>query len=275
MAAGFRGFRRAIQSSTIIRPFFGQDCTDSRPTADDIGRNKVNASELHTDAKRNRCPESCRYPGRPPDERLAHAYEEIKRADEQLTQMSERLAKIEGDTPRPAPAAPAPQSQPAPVAEPPPVQVSPEHVAPSQVSPAKPASRSPMALLMAAGFVVTALVLSAYGGGIVTRWAPQLGSARSSPPEGPTLAAQSAPSMVQVASAEAVQLPATPKATSQEATPQATPSQPTPPRATSLAQAQTTPPDAAPPAAAPPAVHRRQPQRRPIKPSCCRRSRAI
>ena len=189
-----------------------------------------------------------------PDERLAHAYEEIKRADEQLTQMSERLAKIEGDTPRPAPAAPAPQSQPAPVAEPPPVQVSPEHVTPSQVSPAKPASRSPMALLMAAGFVVTALVLSAYGGGIVTRWAPQLGSARSSPPEGPTLAAQSAPSMVQVASAETVPLPATPKATSQEATPQATPSQPTPPRATSLAQAQTTPPDAAPPAAAPPAV---------------------
>ena len=43
-----------------------------------------------------------------PDERLAHAYEEIKRADEQLTQMSERLAKIEGDTPRPAAAAPAP-----------------------------------------------------------------------------------------------------------------------------------------------------------------------
>jgi hypothetical protein len=189
-----------------------------------------------------------------PDERLAHAYEEIKRADEQLTQMSERLAKIEGDTPRPAPAAPAPQSQPAPVAEPPPVQVSPEHVAPSQVSPAKPASRSPMALLMAAGFVVTALVLSAYGGGIVTRWAPQLGSARSSPPEGPTLAAQSAPSLVQVASAETVPLPATPKATSQEATSQATPSQPTPPRATSLAQAQTTPPDAAPPVAAPPAV---------------------
>jgi len=107
-----------------------------------------------------------------------------------------------------------------------------------------------MALLLAAGFVVTALVLSAYGGGIVTRWAPQLGSTRSSPPEGPTLAAQSAPSIVQVASAETAQLPAT----LETAAPQAAPPQPTPPQATSLAQAQTAPPDAAPPAAAPPAV---------------------
>lgn len=185
------------------------------------------------------------------DERLAHAYEEIKRADEQLTQMSERLAKIEGDTPRPAAAAPAPQSQaePSPAAEAPPTEASTAQVPPP---PAKSASRSPMALLMAAGFVVTALVLSAYGGGIVTRWAPQLGSARSSPPEGPTLAAQSAPSMVQVASAESVPLPATPRATPQEAPPQATPSLPTSPLPTSLAQAQTAPPDAAPPAAAPP-----------------------
>jgi hypothetical protein len=184
------------------------------------------------------------------DERLAHAYEEIKRADEQLTQMSERLAKIEGDTPRPAAVAPTPQSQPAPspAAETPPTQASTAQVPPP---PAKSASRSPMALLMAAGFVVTALVLSAYGGGIVTRWAPQLGSARSSPPEGPTLAAQSTPSMVQVASAESVPLPAT----QQEAPPQATPSQPTSPQPTSLAQAQTAPQDAAPPtAAAPPAA---------------------
>ena len=110
-----------------------------------------------------------------------------------------------------------------------------------------------MALLLAAGFVVTALVLSAYGGGIVTRWAPQLGSTRSSPPEGPTLAAQSAPSIVQVASAETAPIPATPKSTPQEAPPQST-SQPTPPQATSLAQAQTAPPDAAPPAVSPPAA---------------------
>ena len=183
------------------------------------------------------------------DERLAHAYEEIKRADEQLTQMSERLAKIEGDTPRTAAAAPAPQSQPAPspAAEPPPAQVSPAQVPPPQGSSAKPASRSPIALLMAAGFVVTALVLSAYGGGIVTRWAPQLGSTRSSSPEGPTLAAQSAPSIVQVASAETVPLPATLKPTPQEALPQATPPQPT-----SLAQAPPAPQDAAPTAVAPP-----------------------
>ena len=178
------------------------------------------------------------------DERLAHAYEEIKRADEQLTQMSERLAKIEGDTPRPAAAAPAPPSQPAPAAEPPPTQVSPAQVPPPQGSPAKPASRSPMALLLAACFVVTALVLSAYGGGIVTRWAPQLGSTRSSP-EGPTLAAQSAPSIVQVASAETAPLPATLEAASPQTTP---------PQATSLAQAQTAPQDAAPPAVAPPAA---------------------
>ena len=185
-----------------------------------------------------------------PDERLAHAYEEIKRADEQLTQMSERLAKIEGDTPRPAGAAPAPPSQPAPAAaaEPPLAQLSSAQVPPSQVSPAKPASRSPMALLLAAGFVVTALVLSAYGGGIVTRWAPQLGSTRSSS-EGPTLAAQSAPSIVQVASAETAPLPAT-----LEAAPQAAPPQTTPPQATSLAQAQTAPQDAAPPVVAPPAA---------------------
>jgi hypothetical protein len=186
-----------------------------------------------------------------PDERLAHAYEEIKRADEQLTEMSERLAKIEGDTPRPAAAAPAPPSQPAPSpdAEPPPAQASAAQVAPAQmpppqVSPAKPASRSPVALLMAAGFVVTALVLSAYGGGIVTRWAPQLGSKPSSPPEGPTLAAKSAPALVQVASAETAPLPVTPQAAS---------TQPTPSQATSLAQAQTGPQEAAPPAATAPA----------------------
>ena len=177
------------------------------------------------------------------DERLAHAYEEIKRADEQLTQMSERLAKIEGDTPRPAAAAPAPQSQPAPspAVEPPPTQVSPAQISPPQISPAKPVLRSPMALLLAAGFVVTALVLSAYGGGVVARWAPQLGSTRSSPPDSPTLAAQSAPSIVQVAAAETV--------TAQEAPPQATPPQPT-----SVAQAQTAPQDTTPPAVAPPAA---------------------
>jgi hypothetical protein len=100
-----------------------------------------------------------------------------------------------------------------------------------------------VALLLAAGFVVAALVLSAYGGGVVTRWAPQLSSTRSSPPEGPPLAAQSAPSVVQVASAETTSLPAAP---------QAAPPQATQPQSTTLAQAQTAPQDAAPPAGAPP-----------------------
>jgi hypothetical protein len=101
-----------------------------------------------------------------------------------------------------------------------------------------------MALLLAACFVVAALVLSAYGGGIVTRWAPQLGSTRSSP-DGPALAAQSPPSIVQVAAAETGPLPATP---------QAAPSEATAPQATSVAQAQTAPQDAAPPAVAAPAA---------------------
>jgi hypothetical protein len=101
-----------------------------------------------------------------------------------------------------------------------------------------------MALALAACFVVTALVLSAYDGGVVARWAPQLASPPSSLPESPTLAAQSAPSIVPAASAET----APPLATPQDAPPQ-----PTPPQATSLAQAQTAPQDAAPVAAAAPA----------------------
>jgi hypothetical protein len=98
-----------------------------------------------------------------------------------------------------------------------------------------------MGMLVVACFVVTALVLSAYGGGaklVVARWAPQLVSTPSLPPESPTLAAQSAPSIVQVAAAETAPPPAAPQAT--------------PPQATSLAQAQTAPQDAAPAAAAAP-----------------------
>ena len=94
-------------------------------------------------------------------------------------------------------------------------------------------------MLVVACFVVTALVLSAYGSGaklVVARWAPQLVSTPSPAPESPTLAAQSAPSIVQVAAAETAPPPAAPQAT--------------PPLATSLAQAQTAPQDAAPAAAA-------------------------
>jgi len=193
-----------------------------------------------------------------PDERLAHAYEEIKRADEQLTRMSEQLAKIEGGVARPPvagvpkePAAPLPSAAAPPSAEPPAQPTPTEPVsakgppASSQidsppVSPAKPVNRSPMTLLLAACFVVAALVLSAYGGGIVTRWGPQPRSTQSSPPEAPTLAAQSAPALVQVAAAENTSLPAAP----QEA----------PSRAKSLAQAQPAPQDAAPSATTAPAA---------------------
>jgi hypothetical protein len=84
-------------------------------------------------------------------------------------------------------------------------------------------------LPLAACIVVAALVLqSSYGGGaklVVARWAPQLVSTPSLPPENPPLPAQPAPSAVQVAAAEAA-----------------------PPQATSLAQ--TAPQDAAPTATA-------------------------
>jgi TolA-binding protein len=85
-------------------------------------------------------------------------------------------------------------------------------------------------LPLAACIVVAALVLqSSYGGGaklVVARWAPQLVSTPSLSPENAPLPAQPAPSIVQVAAAEA-----------------------TPPQATPLAQ--TAPQDAAPQDAAP------------------------
>jgi len=195
-----------------------------------------------------------------PDERLAHAYEEIKRADEQLMRMSEQLAKIEGDAARsPAggvpkePAVPLPSAAALSSAEPPamvasaepvsapapPAQASPQ-IGSAPVSPTKPGNRSTMALMLAACFVVAALIGSTYGGGIVTRWGPQPGSKQSSPPEAPTLAAQSAPALVQVAAAEITPPPAAP--------------QETPSQARSLAQAQPAPQDAAPPAATAPAA---------------------
>jgi hypothetical protein len=95
-----------------------------------------------------------------------------------------------------------------------------------------------VALLLAACFVVAALVLSAYGSGIVTRWGPHHSSTPSSAPEAPTLAAQSAPTLVQVAAAETAPSPASP--------------QEEPPPPTSLAQAQPAPQDSAPSAAAAP-----------------------
>ena len=160
------------------------------------------------------------------DERLANAHEQIKRADEQLARLSEQLAKMERDTARPPPAASGPHSPP-------------PQSPPTQSPPGRPALRTLVGLPLAACIVVAALVLqSSYGDGaklVVARWAPQLVSTPSLPPENPPLPAQPAPSTVEVAAAE-------------EAPPQAAP-----PQATSLAQA--APQDTAPTATAASADH--------------------
>jgi hypothetical protein len=143
------------------------------------------------------------------DEQLAHAHEQIARAGEELARLSEQLAKMEREDARPPSAGPAPQ-----------------------LPPRRRALRTLVGLPLAACIVVAALVLqSSYGGGaklVVTRWAPQLVSTPSLPPEKAPLPAQPAPSIVQLAAAEAA-----------------------PPQATPLAQA--APPDAAPTATAAPA----------------------
>ena len=127
------------------------------------------------------------------DEQLTHAHEQIVRADEELTRLSEQLAKMERGAARPPSAGPGPQSP-----------------------PRRPALRALVGLLLAACIVVAALVLqSSYGGGaklVVARWAPQLVSTPSLPPENAPLPAQPAPSFVQVAAAEAAPPQATPLA---------------------------------------------------------------
>ena len=109
------------------------------------------------------------------DEQLAHVYEQIARADEELTRVSEQVAKMERGAARPPSAGPGPQSP-----------------------PRRPALRALVGLPLAAGIIVAALVLqSSYGDGaklVVARWAPQLVSTPSLPPENPPLPAQSAPS---------------------------------------------------------------------------------
>ena len=139
------------------------------------------------------------------DERLAHAHEQIARADEELARLSEQVAKMERDAARPTSAGPGPQSP-----------------------PRRPALRALVGLPLAACIVVAALVLqSSYGGGaklVVARWAPQLVSTPSLPPENAPLPAQPAPSIVQVAAAEAAPPQATPLAQTapQDAAPTAT-----------------------------------------------------
>jgi uncharacterized membrane protein YccC len=141
------------------------------------------------------------------DERLARAYEQIARADEQLARVTEQLAKMERDTAPPPSAGPGPQPP-----------------------PGRPALRALVGLLVTA--CIAALVLqSSYGGGaklIVARWAPQLVSTPSLPPENPPLPAQPAPSTVQVAAAEIAPPQAVPLAQTapQDAAPTITPAPP-------------------------------------------------
>jgi hypothetical protein len=167
------------------------------------------------------------------DERLAHAYQQIARADEVLARVSEQVAKMEREDAHPRSAEPAPQ--PAHSAEPVPQSPDPAKdpaKSTPQPPPGRPARRAVVGLLLAAGIFAAALLLqSSYGGTArmaVARWAPQLVSTPSLPPQNPPLPAQPATSTVKVAADEA-------------APPQA-------PQATPLAQ--TTPQDAAPSAAA-------------------------
>jgi hypothetical protein len=140
------------------------------------------------------------------DEQLAHAHEQIVRADKDLARLSEQLAKMERDAAgSPSAGGPGPQSR-----------------------PRRPVLRTLVGLPLAACIVAAALVLqSSYGDGaklIVARWAPQLVSTPSLPPENPPLPAQPALSIGQVAAAEATPPQATPFAQTapQDAVPTAT-----------------------------------------------------
>ena len=120
--------------------------------------------------------------------------------------MSEQLAKMEGDAARPLRPDLRPQSPPA---QSPPAQAAADAVTARAITTSAIASKAgaPGRHGLAAGGVLRrhcpGLVgLWQRGQVVVARWAPQLVSTPSSPPEGPTLAAQSAPSIVQVAAAE-------------------------------------------------------------------------
>lgn len=161
------------------------------------------------------------------DERLAHAHEQIKSADEQLTRLTEQLAKMERDDAHPPSARP---DQPGPGQQ----GLGPHE--PDPQPPRRPALRTLIGLTLASCTIVAALVLQLpYDGEaklVVARWAPQLASTPSLPPEVPPSPAQPAPSTFQMAASETA------------------PAQATPPQTTTLAQA--TPQDAAP--AAPAAI---------------------
>lgn len=127
-------------------------------------------------------------------ERLAHAYEQIRRADEELTRLSERVAKMQRASERPPSAGRERRS-----------------------APGRPALRALVGLPLAAFVVVAAIAFqSSYGGGTkpVIASSPQLGSTPSSPPENPSSPAQPALSIVQVAAAETAPPQPTPVAES-------------------------------------------------------------
>jgi hypothetical protein len=181
------------------------------------------------------------------DERLTHAREQIKRADEVLARLTEQVAKMERDDAHPPSVGPAPQSTSAgPSPQSPSAGLGPQSLsAPPapQPPPRRLSLRTLAALPLAACVVVAALVLqSSYGGG-AKRWAPQLASTPSAPPENLPSAAQPAPPTVQVAAAEAP-VPQSPSL-AQTAPPQAS----APPQTPSLAQA-APPQDASPTATA-------------------------
>jgi hypothetical protein len=215
-------YRHVTPYSSIIRPVFGQDrteCwrqldpTDSRsPPPDDIGRKRESPMNSTPTSKAIEPQDALIARA---DERLAHAYQQIARADEELTRVSEQVAKMEREAAQPRSAEPAPQPPPSPG----PAQQSP---------PRRSALRALTGLMLAASIVVAALVLqSSYGGGaklVVARWAPQLVSTPSLPPENPPLPVQPAPSTVGVAAAEAAPPQATPLAQSapQDSAPTAT-----------------------------------------------------
>ena len=163
------------------------------------------------------------------DEQLAHAHEQIARADGELARLSEQLAKMERDAARPPSAGPGPQLPPRPALRAV-SQMERDAARPPSAGlrPRRAALRALVGLPLAACIVVAALVLqSSYGGGaklVGARWAPQLVSTPSLPPENAPLPAQPAPSIVQAAAAEAAPPQATPVAQTapQDAAPTAT-----------------------------------------------------
>ena len=142
------------------------------------------------------------------DERLAHAYGHIVRADEQLARVNEQLSKLEHDAPRHPSAVPG-----------------------RRTSRVRPALRGLIGLLLAACILLAAAFVSqsSYGDAaklMIGRWAPQLLAPTSSlTPENSGPPAQPNSPAVQVAAATPVLPPPTPPAqtASQDVAPAAAP----------------------------------------------------